>query len=81
MENGGIPGTGRWSWSRHGIVLGAFLAVGGYFLWVEHEAHVVLAASYWPWLLLALCPLLHMFMHGGHGGHRHGRSTSDREPE
>jgi hypothetical protein len=24
-----------------------------------------------PWLLLAACPLLHLFMHrGGHGGHR-----------
>jgi hypothetical protein len=22
-----------------------------------------------PWLLLAACPLMHLFMHGGHGGH------------
>jgi hypothetical protein len=25
-----------------------------------------------PWLLLLACPLMHVFMHGRHGGHRHG---------
>ncbi|WP_439013825.1 DUF2933 domain-containing protein [Ralstonia holmesii] len=32
-----------------------------------------------PFLLLASCPLMHLFMHGGHGhGHHHGRQ---QEPE
>jgi hypothetical protein len=34
-----------------------------------------------PFLLLALCPLLHVFGHGGHGGHvghDHDRSEGDK---
>lgn len=78
MDHGKLSRDGPWLWSRSGVVLAAFLALGGYFLWVEHEAHVLLAASYWPWLLLALCPLLHVFMHGGgHGGHGSSHSSSD----
>jgi hypothetical protein len=50
--------------SRAGLVLIAFLAIGGYFLWAEHRGHVV---AFLPWLLLLACPLLHVFMHGGHG--------------
>ena len=49
-----------------GIALCAFLAIAAFFLWVEHRAHVL---GVLPWLLLAACPLLHLFMHrGGHGG-------------
>jgi hypothetical protein len=55
--------------SRFGIALLAFLAIAGYFLWTEHQAHVWAAVPYLPWLLLLACPLLHLFMHGGHGGH------------
>jgi len=44
-----------------------FLAVAGFFLFTEHWAHLMGAL---PFLLLALCPLMHFF-HGGHG--RHGR--------
>jgi hypothetical protein len=55
--------------SRTGIALLVLLAIAGYFLWTEHQAHVISAL---PWILLAACPLLHVFMHrGGHGGH-HG---------
>lgn len=49
-----------------------FLAIAGYFLLTEHRAHVV---PYLPFLLLLACPLMHIFMHGGHGhhgGHEHG---------
>jgi Protein of unknown function (DUF2933) len=49
-----------------GIALCVFLAIAAFFLWVEHRAHVL---GVLPWLLLAACPLLHLFMHrGGHGG-------------
>ena len=43
-----------------------FLAIAGFFLLTEHRAHLL---GVLPFLLLALCPLLHMFGHGGHGGH------------
>lgn len=51
--------------SRSGIVLLGFLAIAGFFLFTEHRAHLLGAL---PFVLLALCPLLHLFGHGGHGG-------------
>jgi hypothetical protein len=44
------------------------IAVLGYFLIMEHWAHIV---PWLPWLILLACPLMHVFMHRGHGGH-HG---------
>jgi hypothetical protein len=64
----GILPTGRAAW----VLLG-FLGVAAYFLWTEHRAHVVSAL---PWLLLLACPLMHVFMHRGHGGHG-SRSEGD----
>ncbi|MDA0656671.1 MAG: DUF2933 domain-containing protein, partial [Proteobacteria bacterium] len=49
-------------WSRTGIVLLGFTAIGGYFLITEHSAHVI---QFLPWILLAACPLMHVFMHHG----------------
>lgn len=57
----------------------AFIAAGGYFLWTEHQAHLLAAL---PYLVLLLCPLMHVFMHNGHGshgGHRHGSDQRDQE--
>jgi len=45
-------------------VLLAFLAIAAFFLLTEHRAHVWGVA---PYLLLLACPLLHFFMHRGHG--------------
>jgi hypothetical protein len=59
-----------WWRSRSALVLAGFLAVAGYFLVTEHTAHVMSAL---PWLLLLACPLMHLFMHHGHGGHQHGQ--------
>lgn len=47
-----------------------FLAIAGYFLFTEHQAHVI---PYLPFLLLLLCPLMHLFMHRGHGAGEGGR--------
>lgn len=66
-----------------------FAIIGGFFLVAEHRAHLF---PYLPWLFLAACPLMHLFMHHGHEGNRHDsggdepgphRSTSgsaDRDP-
>lgn len=43
-----------------------FVAVAAYFLIAEHRAHIV---PFFPLLLLAACPLMHLFHHGGH---KHG---------
>ena len=52
--------------SRSAFVLLAFLVMGGALLFTEHRAHVL---GILPFLFLLACPLLHMFKHGGHGGH------------
>jgi hypothetical protein len=64
--------------SRAGVVFLAFLGIGGYFLWTEHEAHLRALVPYFPWLLLLACPLMHIFMHGGHG-HDHGANKTDHK--
>ena len=46
-----------------------FVAVAGYFLFLEHRAHVV---QYLPFLLVLACPLMHLFHHGGHKHHGDG---------
>lgn len=53
---------------RIGLVLFSFLVIAGALMFTEHRAHVLGALIYLP---LLLCPLMHLFMHGGHGGHRH----------
>jgi len=58
------------------LVLLGFLAIAGYFLVAEHWAHVV---PYLPWVLLLACPLMHLFMHHGHGGHGDGRRPRSDE--
>jgi hypothetical protein len=58
---------GFWS-SRYAIGLVVFGAAASYFLLTEHLAHVVGAL---PYLLLLACPLMHVFMHHGHGAHGH----------
>jgi hypothetical protein len=65
---------------RFNFGLLVFTLVAGFFLVTEHKAHLlglyaehevhILGAL--PYLLLLLCPLMHLFMHGGHGGHKHG---------
>jgi hypothetical protein len=51
---------------------GAALAL--YFVIRDHRAH---ALEYLPYLVVLACPLLHFFMHRGHGGHaQHHRDTN-----
>ncbi len=71
--------SGSFLTSRAGLVMLGFLAIGGVLLFTEHRAHVLGAL---PYLLLLACPLMHLFMHGGHGGHHHHstRQEPDRPP-
>jgi len=45
-----------------------FAVIGAILLIAEHWVHVLPFA---PWLFLAACPLMHLFMHHGHS-HHHG---------
>ena len=63
--------------SPSGLVLIGFLAIGAVYLWMEHRAHLL---GVLVWLPLLLCPLMHLFMHHGHGDHSgDGSSSSSRE--
>ena len=52
--------------SRTGWVMLAFLGIVAFFLFSEHRAHLF---GILPYLLLLLCPFMHLFMHHGHGTH------------
>ncbi len=54
------------SWWRNPASLSicSLLIILGFYLLMEHTAHVLGAL---PYLLLLLCPVLHLFHHRGHG--------------
>ena len=54
------------------------LAIAAFYLLTEHQAHLALGLRYLPLLLLAACPLIHVFGHSGHGRHR--GHTQQRPP-
>jgi len=64
METDEKVPVGSWLKSRTAWVLLGFLAIMGFFLITEHGAHLF---GVLPFLLLLLCPLLHFFLHRGHG--------------
>lgn len=69
---------GFWG-SRYSIGLLVFGAAAAYFLLTEHRAHFFSAL---PFLILLACPLIHVFMHHGHGGHNsHGNTAEPVKPE
>ena len=53
-----------------------FAIIGGFFIMAEHRAHLI---PYLPWLFLAACPLMHVFMHHGHGDHQDRGGDDDSE--
>ena len=57
-HSGGGNARARW-------VFIAFLALAAFLLFTEHRAHLL---GFLPWLILLACPLMHLLMHGGHGG-------------
>jgi hypothetical protein len=61
--------------SRAGLVFIGFAIIAGALLFTEHRAHVL---GLLIWLPLLACPLMHMFMHHGHGGHGvHGQPSDE----
>jgi len=73
------PSHAPWWRSASGLSLCGFLLIAGFFLIMEHTAHVFSAL---PFLLFLLCPLLHLFHHGRYGshGHHHGVQRDGANP-
>lgn len=54
------------------IIAGWVLAaVAASYVLIAHRAHAI---EWLPFALLLACPLMHIFMHGGHGHHHHRRN-------
>ena len=49
-----------WGW------VAVLLMIAGFFLWTEHRAHLL---GVLPYLVFLACPLIHFFLHRGHGSH------------
>ncbi len=66
--------------SKAGVVTCGFLLIGAFFLLTEHWAHVL---GVLPYLLILACPLMHLFMHKGHGSHggHHSHERTKRTPD
>lgn len=73
--DGSRRGGSFWA-SKSGIALCALIAGAALFLIVEHRAH---ALEWLPFAILLACPLMHLFMHRGHGDHT-GHSHGGNEP-
>jgi len=69
-----------WGWLKSPafLVFCGFLIIAVFFLFTEHRAH---AFGILPFVLLLLCPILHMLMHGKHGGHSGGGGGHDGHPD
>lgn len=57
--------------SPKGLAALGLIGAASYFLLMEHREHVV---QWLPFLILLLCPLMHLFMHG----HSHRPSGEER---
>lgn len=55
-----------------------YLSLGalGLYILIEHRAHLL---GVLPYLIFLACPLMHLFMHGGHGGHDHQHQGEDQK--
>lgn len=63
------PENNKVWWKSHfGVACVFFFVVAGYFLIMEHRAHI---GDNWIWLILLACPLVHVFMHRSHDEHHH----------
>jgi cell division protein FtsW (lipid II flippase) len=74
-DHGNTASESFWT-SRAFLVFLGFAAMAIVLLWEEHRAHFL---GVIPYLFVLACPLMHIFMHGGHDhGGRHDQGQSPR---
>lgn len=67
LHHAGSNKAGLFS-KRTWIIIFIIGLVGLGSLFRNHTTHIL---SVLPYLILLACPLMHIFMHGGHDGHNH----------
>ena len=60
------------------LVLIGLLIIAGLYLLIDHGQHI---APYFPFVFLLGCLVMHLFMHGGRGGHRDGGSSEGNDAD
>ena len=58
----------RSSWQAR-LSIWLLIGIAAFYLFSEHQAHLVASLSWLPLLLLLACPFIHFFGHGHHGSH------------
>ncbi|MCX2982698.1 DUF2933 domain-containing protein [Halieaceae bacterium IMCC14734] len=58
------------------IFIASIAGAGLYYLWIEHHSHLT---HFLPYAIFLLCPVIHIFMHGGHS-HKQSGNTAMEEP-
>lgn len=66
-----------WWHDRNKVTFAVFLGIGAYFLWTEHEAHVI---EFLPWALILACVGMHVFMHRGHAHNGSSEHNGENKP-
>ncbi|MCY1555111.1 hypothetical protein D9M68_917430 [compost metagenome] len=75
-RHGSEPATPFWR-SKGGIALIMLAVIGLFYVAREHYGHLSQAL---PYLILLLCPLMHLFGHD-HGGHSHQSREGSTKPD
>lgn len=63
--------------SPFGVAATLAAVAASVYLWLAHQDHVL---ALLPYAFLAACPLMHMFMHRGHGHGSHGHQERSDGP-
>ena len=63
--------------SFHGLATLILIGAALYFIFIEHGEHVL---PYLPFLIILLCPLMHIFMHKNHSENNR-RAENESEVE
>lgn len=59
-----------------GLAALGLIGAATYFLLIEHRQHVW---QFLPYIVILACPLMHLFMHRGHGGEQQHDGESDQD--
>ena len=61
-----------------GLIIIGLVVAAGYFLLSESNQ---ISLGSFPYLILLACPLIHFFMHRGHGKHHHSNDSPPADSE